>query len=114
MVSRTEDDVVYRFSVSDTGIGMSEKFQKHILKHLHKRIQERITVYRGTSLGMAIAKLVDALCGTIKIKKEKKECRKYIYISSSIAIDKDYENASVQSGRNTQCGRYARIACRRQ
>lgn len=42
MVSRTEDDVVYRFSVSDTGIGMSEEFQKHILKHLHKRIQERV------------------------------------------------------------------------
>ena len=34
MVSRTEDDVVYRFSVSDTGI--------IFLKHLHKRIQERV------------------------------------------------------------------------
>ena len=97
MVSRTEDDVVYRFSVSDTGIGMSEEFQKHIFETFTQEDTGARTVYRGTGLGMAIAKkLVDALGGTIKIKSKKNVGSTFILVFP-FAIDKDYENASVQS-----------------
>ena len=97
MVSRTEDDVVYRFSVSDTGIGMSEEFQKHIFETFTQEDTGARTVYRGTGLGMAIAKkLVDALGGTIKIKSKKNVGSTFILVLP-FAIDKDYENASVQS-----------------
>ena len=97
MVSRTEDDVVYRFSVSDTGIGMSEEFQKHIFEVFTQEDTGARTVYRGTGLGMAISKkLVDALGGTIKIKSKKNVGSTFILVFP-FAIDKDYENASVQS-----------------
>ena len=97
MVSRTEDDVVYRFSVSDTGIGMSEEFQKHIFETFTQEDTGARTVYRGTGLGMAIAKkLVDALGGTIKIKSKKNVGSTFILVLP-FAIDRDYENASVQS-----------------
>ena len=97
MVSRTEDDVVYRFSVSDTGIGMSEEFQKHIFETFTQEDTGARTVYRGTGLGMAISKkLVDTLGGTIKIKSKKNVGSTFILVLP-FAIDKDYENASVQS-----------------
>ena len=96
MVSRTEDDVVYRFSVRWT-IGMSEEFQKHIFETFTQEDTGARTVYRGTGLGMAIAKkLVDALGGTIKIKSKKNVGSTFILVFP-FAIDKDYENASVQS-----------------
>lgn len=97
MVSRTEDDVVYRFSVSDTGIGMSEEFQKHIFETFTQEDTGARTVYRGTGLGMAISKkLVDTLGGTIKIKSKKDVGSTFILVLP-FAIDKDFENVSVQS-----------------
>ena len=97
MVSRTEDDVVYRFSVSDTGIGMSEEFQKHIFETFTQEDTGARTVYRGTGLGMAISKkLVDTLGGTIKIKSKKDVGSTFILVLP-FAIDRGFENVSVQS-----------------
>ena len=71
-VLRTEEDVIYRFTVSDTGIGMSDEFQKHIFETFAQEDTGARTVYKGTGLGMSIAKkLVDTLGGTIQIQSEK-------------------------------------------
>ena len=85
------------FVCRDTGIGMTESFQKHIFETFTQEDTGARTVYRGTGLGMAIAKkLVDALGGTIKIKSKKNVGSTFILVFP-FAIDKDYENASVQS-----------------
>ncbi len=61
----------YRWTISDTGIGMSEEFLKHIYEPF---VQERIdarSVYRGTGMGMTIVKgLVEQMGGTIEITSE--------------------------------------------
>ena len=97
MLSRTEDDVVYRFTVSDTGIGMSEEFQKHIFETFAQEEIGARTVYRGTGLGMAIAKkLVDILGGTIHIQSKKNVGSTFTLVLP-FAIDKSFEQESVQS-----------------
>ena len=74
MVSRTEDDVVYRFSVSDTGIGMSEEFLEHIFEPFVQEKTDARSVYQGTGLGMAIVKsLVDKMNGTISVTSKEGE-----------------------------------------
>ena len=61
----------YRWTISDTGIGMSEEFLKHIYEPF---VQERVdarSVYRVTGMGMMIVKgLVEQMGGTIEITSE--------------------------------------------
>lgn len=60
--------VSYHFTVSDTGIGMSEDFLRHIFEPF-ARSQLTAGTTQGTGLGMAIAKnIVDMMHGTIQVK----------------------------------------------
>ena len=60
---------LYRFIVKDTGIGMSEDFQKHMFEpYLQENVNAEI---QGTGLGLAITKeLVELMGGTIKVKSK--------------------------------------------
>jgi len=59
----------YRFIIEDTGIGMSEEFQKHIFEPFTQESQDARTNYTGTGLGMAITKkLVDQMGGVIELE----------------------------------------------
>ncbi len=63
--------VTYRWTISDTGIGMSEKFLQQIFNPFSQEHSDARSVYSGTGLGMAIVKnLLDAMQGTIEIKSE--------------------------------------------
>jgi signal transduction histidine kinase len=72
----TSDDgkALYRFEIEDTGIGMSEEFQKHIFEAFSQEDNGSRTNYMGTGLGMAITKqFVDLMHGTINIKSKLSE-----------------------------------------
>jgi signal transduction histidine kinase/CheY-like chemotaxis protein len=70
-VSVSEDKVTYRFDFKDTGIGMSEEFQKRIFEAYSQEERPDSLSYKGTGLGMAITKrYVDALGGTIDLKSK--------------------------------------------
>ena len=59
----------YRFSFSDTGIGMSPEFVKDIFSSFSREQDSRKNGIEGTGLGMAISKrIVDAMHGTILVK----------------------------------------------
>lgn len=60
---------LYRFIVKDTGIGMSEDFQKHMFEpYLQENVNAEI---QGTGLGLAITKeLVELMGGAIKVKSK--------------------------------------------
>lgn len=61
----------YRWTASDTGIGMSKEFLAHIFDPFTQERQDARSVYQGTGLGMAIVKrLIDAMGGTISITSE--------------------------------------------
>ncbi|MBU5435649.1 ATP-binding protein [Pseudoflavonifractor sp. MSJ-37] len=60
------DRVTVEFICADTGIGMSEEFQKHLFEPFTQEHSDARSTYNGTGLGMAIAKsLVDQMGGTI-------------------------------------------------
>ncbi len=53
----------YRFTVSDTGIGMSEEFQKHMFEPFAQEHQSAAANVNGTGLGMPIAKSLAQVMG---------------------------------------------------
>ena len=60
------------FICRDTGIGMTEEFQKHIFEPFAQEYTGSRTKFVGTGLGMAIArKLVEKMGGTITFESEK-------------------------------------------
>ena len=60
------------FVCRDTGIGMTEEFQKHIFEPFAQEYTGSRTKFAGTGLGMAIArKLVEKMGGTITFESEK-------------------------------------------
>ena len=59
------------FWVRDTGMGMSEEFQKHIFESFAREDSKRVHRTEGSGLGMAITKyIVDAMQGEIQVKSE--------------------------------------------
>ena len=58
----------YHFIIKDTGIGMSEEFQKHIFENFSRKETEIVSGIQGTGLGMAITKKsIEMLGGTINV-----------------------------------------------
>ncbi len=59
------------FRISDTGIGMSEEFQRHIFESFTREERSVTNAIQGTGLGMSIVKnLVDLMGGTIHVQSE--------------------------------------------
>lgn len=67
--STQEGYAVYDFIISDTGIGMSEDFQKHVFEPFTREETSTVSGIQGTGLGMSITKnIVDMMGGTISVK----------------------------------------------
>ena len=65
------EQAVYRIQVSDTGIGMSEEFQKVQYQLFERESTTTVTHTEGTGLGLAIVKrLVDMLEGRIECESQ--------------------------------------------
>ena len=61
----------YRFVCSDTGIGMSEQFQKYAFEPFAQEGKDSITTYNGSGLGLSIVKqIVDQMQGEISLKSQ--------------------------------------------
>ena len=65
---KDEHYLIVRYHISDTGIGMSEEFQTRIFDEFSQENNGARTRYKGTGLGMAIAKqYVDLMGGKIEV-----------------------------------------------
>ena len=61
----------YRWTISDTGIGMSEDFLQHLFEPFAQERCDARSDYHGTGLGMAIVKsLLDQMGGSIAVASE--------------------------------------------
>lgn len=66
------DEANYEFRIKDTGIGMSEEFQKHIFEPFERERSSTVSKVQGTGLGMAITKnFVEMMGGTISVISKK-------------------------------------------
>ncbi len=67
-----EHHTIIRYRISDTGIGMSEEFQSRIFDEFSQENDGARTSYKGTGLGMAIAKqYTDLMGGKIEVSSKK-------------------------------------------
>ena len=97
-VSATEDTAVIEFSIRDTGIGMSEEYQKHVFEPFTQEHVSARTNYAGTGLGMTITKeLVEKMGGTITLES-KQGVGTHFTVQIPFAIDRDKEAPKEQAG----------------
>lgn len=87
-VANVQDGIcTYRWTISDTGIGMSKEFLEHIFDPFAQEKTDARSVYRGTGLGMTIVKgLVEQMNGSIEITSE-------VGVGSSFVITIPFEIA---------------------
>lgn len=72
LIGESEDKVTYRFTFSDTGVGMSDDFLKKIFEPFSREEDENIVKRPGSGLGMSIVKeLVSLMGGSITVISEK-------------------------------------------
>ncbi len=65
---------IYCFEIKDTGVGMSEEFQKNMFRAFEQERNDARTKYQGYGLGLAIVKhLVQKMGGHIEIESKKGE-----------------------------------------
>ena len=70
-VDGQEGMCTYRWTITDTGKGMSREFLEHIFEPFAQESSDARSVYQGAGLGMTIVKrLVEKMDGTIEIKSE--------------------------------------------
>ena len=70
---------IYRWTITDTGEGMSEEFLNHIFETFAQEKNDARSIYQGIGLGMAIVKsLLDQMGGTISVSSEKGVGSKFV------------------------------------
>ena len=81
---------LYRFSVKDNGIGMSEEFIKTIFEPFTRVKSSTVSGIQGTGLGMAISKnIIDMMGGKIEIKSKENA-------GTEVVIDFNFKLAPTQ------------------
>lgn len=71
IVEEEDGYCTYRWTISDTGIGMSKEFLSHIFEPFSQEKSDARSVYQGTGLGMSIVKsLIDKMKGTITVESK--------------------------------------------
>ncbi len=70
-VSCSDNKVTYRFTIADTGIGISEEFQKRMFESFTQENGEGRTKYMGSGLGLTIVKkMVEQMNGQILVESK--------------------------------------------
>ena len=78
---------VYRWTISDTGVGMSQEFLDHIFDPFVQEKNDARSVYQGTGLGMTIVKgLIEQMHGTIEVTSE-------VGIGTTFVVEIPFESA---------------------
>lgn len=101
IIRQVHQNVIYKFIISDTGIGISPEFQKHIFEPFAQEDTGARTIYKGTGLGMAIVhRLIQEMGGTIQLKSEKNVGSTFTLILP-FTIDEHQPSASAEIATDT-------------
>lgn len=96
-IQKDDNTINIRFKCEDTGIGMSESFQKTIYEPFAQEKAGARTVYGGTGLGMSITKsLVEKMGGTISFESEQ-DVGTTFYIELPFQIDQNIKHEELKT-----------------
>ncbi len=103
------DEVTYRITVSDTGIGMSEEFLGHIFEPFSQERSDARSTYQGSGMGMPIvAALVRKMGGTIDVESAPGKGSVFA-VEVPLRIDRDHEERAESPANAGQEAREASI-----
>ena len=90
LIGKKDNVVTYQWIISDTGIGMSQEFLKHIFEPFTQEHSDARSIHKGTGLGMPIAKsLVEEMGGTIEVQSEENQGSTFIITLPLEIAEKD-------------------------
>lgn len=90
LLSKTSDSIKVLFSITDTGIGISEDKIDKIFENFQQANSSTSRLFGGTGLGLAIVKqLVEAQGGTIQVKSE-------LLIGSTFSFELTFQKTNEQ------------------
>ena len=93
----------YRFTIEDTGIGMSKKYLPHIFEEFSRENTSTESKVIGTGLGLPIVKsLVDLMGGTIEVSSEVAVGTKTIIILPFLVSEEECKNAVQEQQESTK------------
>lgn len=82
---------VYKFVCADTGIGMSEEFQKHLYEPFAQENDTGRSNYSGTGLGLPIVKqLIEHMGGSIEFTSKKDKGTTFV-VKIALIVDNSYK-----------------------
>ena len=94
------EQAVYEFVCEDTGLGMSEEFQKHAFDPFTREGKTTTTGFSGSGLGLSIVKqIIDTMGGTIELKSREGEGTT-VRIVLAFPLDKDYSAKQLEEAPN--------------
>ena len=71
LTEQTESTLTYKYTISDTGVGMNEEYLAHVFEPFSQETGGARTKYQGVGLGLSITKsLVEQMKGTIDVASE--------------------------------------------
>lgn len=86
-----EDTATFELTCTDTGIGMSEEFQKHLFEPFAQELDKARSNYTGTGLGLSIVKkLVEIVGGTITFESEQNKGTRFT-MNLPFKINREFE-----------------------
>lgn len=99
-----ENHMRFTVIVSDSGIGISPEFQKHLFEPFTQENRNDNSRERGSGLGLAIVrKIVDAMHGTIKVESTKGKGTTFTFeIVSECVKDADLKTAAAEKEQNAE------------
>ena len=79
--SETEGIGLYEYTVSDTGIGMSDEFQQHMFEEFSREFTSTTSGIQGTGLGLSVTKaFIDLMGGSISCESKLNRGTKFTVI----------------------------------
>lgn len=84
--------VTYRWTITDTGVGMNEEFVEHVFDSFVQEHSGARTVYNGVGLGMSIVKkIIDKMGGTIEVTSKEGEGSTFVITLPFEIVEKEVE-----------------------
>jgi len=113
VLEQEDDNITLRFSVSDSGIGMTKEQQSHLFAAFEQGDSSIAISHGGTGLGLAISQsLVHAMGGEITVESTQGEGSVFTYIIklTKTTLPKAIQNQGIQIGKIDLTGKRILLA----